>query len=489
MAFPHATQWRQLLKKGEISSRDLVEESYRKIKQLEPKLNAVISHNYQISITLAHTSDERIKAKDWGPMLGLPITLKDNYNWSGSPMTCGSKILEGYVSNYNATVVDKLLKAGAVPVAKTNMDEFAMGSSGEYSTYGPTRNPWDISRVSGGSSSGSIVSVAAQYVVSSLGSDTGGSVRLPGSFCSVTAMRPTYGTLSRYGLTSMASSLDVVGPCAVSAFEVAALLSTLVGHDPKDSTSIDLPRSELLYPLKPLDMKGVRIGLPEEYFGDGIDSGVRKVIESSIKEFESMGALISSVSLPHTPYAIDTYYLICVSEVSSNLARFDGIRFGHRTSQLSNLTDLISRTRDEAFGEEAKRRILLGAFCLNQGHIDEYYHRALKARNLITQDFNTAFEKVDFLLTPVSTSVAFPLGSKSKKPAEMYLTDVYSAATSLSGLPCLSLPGGFVDMPESHSKLPVGIQLIAPALSDVKLLQLAHAYQLINDQHLIQPML
>lgn len=489
MTFPHSTQWRALLQKGDISSRDLVEESFKKIKQYDPKLNAIISHYYEESIALSRKSDERIKNGERGAMMGLPVALKDNFNWSGSQMTCGSKILKGYVSNYNATVVDKLLRAGSIPIAKANMDEFAMGSSGEFSAYGPTLNPWDTQRVSGGSSSGSIVSVAAQYVVSSLGSDTGGSVRLPGSFCNVTAMRPTYGISSRYGLTSMASSLDVVGPCASSAFEVAALLSTLVGQDAKDSTSIDLPRCESLYPLNPLNLKGVRIGLPMEYFTDGIDASVRKVIDANISELEGMGASMIPISLPHTAYAIDTYYLICVSEVSSNLARFDGIRFGYRTSQSSSLIDLIAKTRDEGFGEEAKRRILLGAFCLNQGHVDEYYYRALKSRNLITQDFQEAFKKVDFLLTPVSPSVAFPLGSKSKDPAEMYLSDVYSAATSLSGLPCLSIPGGFVQSPESQAKLPVGIQLIAPALSDVKLLELAHAFQLSNTHHLTQPVL
>lgn len=489
MTLPHSTQWRTLLQKGDVSSRDLVEVSFKKIREFEPKLNAIISHYYEESIELSLKSDRRIKSGDRGAMVGLPIALKDNFNWSGSLMTCGSKILKGFTSHYNATVVDKLLRAGSIPIAKANMDEFAMGSSGEFSAYGPTLNPWDTQRVSGGSSSGSIVSVAAQYVVSSLGSDTGGSVRLPGSFCNVTAMRPTYGILSRYGLTSMASSLDVVGPCASSAFEVGALLSVLVGQDAKDSTSIELPKCESLYPLKPLDLRGIRVGLPREYFTDGIDPSVRKVIEKSIDEFKSMGASMIPISLPHTAYAIDTYYLICVSEVSSNLARFDGIRFGYRTSKSENLIDLIAKTRDEGFGEEAKRRILLGAFCLNQGHVDEYYHRALRARNLITQDFNKAFQEVDFLLTPVSPSVAFPLGSKSKDPAEMYLSDVYSAATSLSGLPCLSIPGGFVQLPNSPVRLPVGIQLIAPALSDVKLLELAHAFQLSNTHHLTQPVL
>ncbi|MFM8234073.1 MAG: Asp-tRNA(Asn)/Glu-tRNA(Gln) amidotransferase subunit GatA [Holophagaceae bacterium] len=489
MTFPHSTQWRTMLHKGEISSKDLIEESFNKINKYDPKLNALISHYYEESIHLARKSDKRIKDNDRGAMVGLPFALKDNFNWSGSHMTCGSKILKGYISNYNATVVNKLLNAGAIPIAKTNMDEFAMGSSGEFSAYGPTLNPWDNRRVSGGSSSGSVVSVSAQYVVSALGSDTGGSVRLPGSFCNVTAMRPTYGISSRYGLTSMASSLDVVGPCALSAFEVGALLSVIAGEDIQDSTSIKLPRCENLYPLRPLNLKGIRIGLPKEYFTEGIDPAVRQVIETSIREFENLGAVMVSVTLPHTSYAIDTYYLICVAEVSSNLARFDGIRFGHRTSKTSTLLNLIAKTRDEGLGEEAKRRILLGAFCLNQGHVDEYYYRALKARNLITRDFNEAFTNVDFLLTPVSPSVAFSLGAKSKDPAEMYLSDVYSAATSLSGLPCISVPGGFVRLPNSEYQLPVGIQLIAPIRSDVKLLELAHAFQLSNSYHLTQPKL
>jgi aspartyl-tRNA(Asn)/glutamyl-tRNA(Gln) amidotransferase subunit A len=451
-----------------------------RITSLDGSLNAILSTEPLLTETLARAAERRLAEGQRGPMLGIPVALKDNLNWEGALVTCGSKILSGYRAPYNATVVQRLLSAGAVPVAKTNMDEFAMGSSGEYSAFGPTRNPWDLTRVPGGSSSGSIVAVGAGYVPFALGSDTGGSVRLPASFCNVTALRPTYGVLSRYGVTAMASSLDQVGPVAHSAADLAAGLSVLAGSDPLDATSVDLPRQEALWPLQPAALQGLCIGLPSEYFGDGIAPGVRTVLESALGVFKAAGAELVEVSLPHTRYAIDAYYLICMSEVSSNLSRFDGVRYGLRREG-DTLSDLISETRDAGFGDEVKRRILLGTFCLSRGYYEAFYLKALKARTLITRDFLEAFKTVDVLATPVSPNVAFPLGDRTTDPMAMYLADLFTVTTALAALPCLSLPAGFSE------RLPVGLQLIGPPLQDVALLEIAHAFQQLTDHHLQTP--
>jgi aspartyl-tRNA(Asn)/glutamyl-tRNA(Gln) amidotransferase subunit A len=360
------------------------------------------------------------------------------------------------------------------------MDEFAMWSSGEYSAFGPTRNPWDPTRVPGGSSSGSVVAVAAGYAPFALGSDTGGSVRLPGAFCNVTALRPTYGVLSRYGVTAMASSLDQVGPVAGSAEDLAAGLSVMTGPDPLDATSIELPDAGRLSALRPACLKGLRIGLPREYFGDGIDPGARAVLEAALAALAGQGAELVELSLPHTPYAIDTYYLINTSEVSSNLARFDGLRYGERRPA-ATLQDTVADTRDQGFGPEAKRRILLGAFCLSRGYYDAFYLKALKARTLITRDFREAFARVDLLATPVSAGTAWPLGAMTTDPLAMYLADVFTVTVALAALPALSLPAGFT------SGLPVGLQLIGPSLRDVRLLEVGHAFQQITGHHLSRP--
>jgi aspartyl-tRNA(Asn)/glutamyl-tRNA(Gln) amidotransferase subunit A len=419
----------------------------------------------------------------------MPFVLKDNFNWAGTPMSCGSRILAGYRSPYHATVVRRLLEAGAVPLAKANLDEFAMGSSGEYSAFGPTRNPWDTARVPGGSSSGSVVAVAAGYAPLALGSDTGGSVRLPAAFCSVSALRPTYGVLSRYGLSAMASSLDQPGPVARSAAELAACLRVLAGRDPLDSTSIDLPGLERLDPLRPAELAGLRIGLPDEYFGAGIEAPVRACIEEALRVLESQGAALVRLSLPHTSVALDAYYLLCTSEVSSNLSRFDGARYGRR-AEGTGFHEALAATRDAGFGPEVKRRILLGTFCLSKGYYDAFYLKALKARTLIARDFAEAFARVDIIATPTSPSLPFLLGSKSADPMAMYLADAYSVAAPLASLPCLSIPAGFACPPDAPARpLPVGLQLIGPALSDVRLLELAHAFQLTTHHHLQTPAL
>jgi aspartyl-tRNA(Asn)/glutamyl-tRNA(Gln) amidotransferase subunit A len=408
------------------------------------------------------------------------VVFKDNLSWRGAPLGNGSRILGGYEAPYDATVVARLLEAGAVPLGKANMDEFAMGSSGEHCAAGPARNPWDPGRVPGGSSSGSVVAVSAGYAPFALGTDTGGSVRLPGSFCNVTALRPTYGALSRYGVTAMASSLDQVGPVAGSARDLAAALSVMAGPDPRDATSVDLPGRERLADLRPRNLEGLRVGIPREFLGEGLDAGVASTVRAALEELAALGAEMVEVSLPHTPYAIDTYYLLNTAEVSSNLARFDGVRYGRR-AEGTTLDGMVSRTRDEGFGPEVKRRILLGAFCLSRGYVEAFYLKAQKARTLITRDFEAAWTKVDLLAAPVSPCTAFPLGSKLADPLSMYLSDIFTVTPSLAALPAISIPAGLSD------GLPVGLQLIGPALSDVPLLEAAHAFQLATAHHLAAP--
>jgi len=484
MALGTAMDCRRDMDAGDLSSEVLVRAAFARIRALDGSLHAVLATDEPRSLALAKAADARLRKGERTPVLGLPIVLKDNLHWSGLPMTCGSRMLAGYVAPYDATVVRRLIEAGAIPIAKANLDEFAMGSSGEYSAFGPTRNPWNPSLVPGGSSSGSVVSVAAGYAPLALGSDTGGSVRLPASFCNVTALRPTYGVLSRYGLTAMASSLDQVGPIAATAEDLALAFSVMAGADPLDSTSVDLPGIERLAHLQVADLKGLRIGLPREYFADGLEPGVRDLLDAALGEFERQGAHLVDVSLPHTRYAIDTYYLLCTSEVSSNLNRFDGVRYGLRSrTPESSVVGMISETRDEGLGPEVKRRILLGTFCLSKGYYDAFYLKALKARTLITADFREAFTQADILVSPISPGTAFPFGAKTDDPLAMYLADAFTVPTALAGLPCLSMPAGFTD------GLPAGIQLIGPALSDVRLLEVAHAFQSVTRHHLETPTL
>jgi aspartyl-tRNA(Asn)/glutamyl-tRNA(Gln) amidotransferase subunit A len=482
MSAGKATDWREGLDTGDLSSEALVRDSFHRIRTLDDRLHAILALDENRSLRLARTADARLRAGDRSPVLGLPVVLKDNLHWSGLQVSCGSRIMDGYRAPYNATVVERLLRAGAIPIAKANLDEFAMGSSGEFSAFEATRNPWDPTRVPGGSSSGSVVAVSAGYAPLALGSDTGGSVRLPASFCNVTALRPTYGVLSRYGLTAMASSLDQVGPIATTAADLALAFGVMAGKDALDSTSVDLPGVERLGQLRPGNLKGLRIGLPAEYFADGLEPGVRNLLAEAIQIFASQGADIREVSLPHTRYAVDTYYLLCTSEVSSNLSRFDGVRYGHRASNES-LVQMIAESRDQGFGPEVKRRILLGTFCLSKGYYDAFYLKALRARALITRDFEQAFESVDVLATPVSTGTAFPFGAKLDDPLAMYLADIFTVPAPLAGIPCLSMPAGFT------GGMPVGIQLIGPALSDVLLLETAHAFQTLTRHHLETPSL
>ena len=484
MALGRAMDWRGGLDAGDLSSESLTRSAFDRIRAHDGVLRAILATDEARSLDLARRADARLRAGDRTPVLGLPVVLKDNLHWSGLSLTCGSRVLERYVAPYDATVVRRLLEAGAVPIAKANLDEFAMGSSGEYSAFGPARNPWDTSRVPGGSSSGSVVAVAAGYAPLALGSDTGGSVRLPASFCNVTALRPTYGVLSRHGLTAMASSLDQVGPIAATAADLALAFGVMAGTDPLDSTSVDLPDRERLADLRPLDLKGLHIGLPREYFADGLEPGVRDLLDNALRALKGQGAELVEVSLPHTRYAIDTYYLLCTSEVSSNLSRFDGVRYGLRTPAAEGgLPAMIARTRDQGLGDEVKRRILLGTFCLSKGYYDAFYMKALKARALIAEDFRAAFAQSDILASPVSPGTSFPFGATTDDPLSLYLADVFTVPTALAGLPCLSMPAGFT------GGLPAGIQLIGPALSDVRLLEAAHAFQSVTRHHLETPTL
>lgn len=465
---------------GEVSAESLAQNAIKRIDQMEHSLNAIISYNKEITTNAAKAADRRLTLGERGPMLGLPVVFKDNMHWKGLPLSNGSKIMKGYVAPYNATVVQRLLDAGAVPIAKTNMDEFAMGSSGEYSAFGPTRNPWNLDKTPGGSSSGSAVSVAAGYVPFALGSDTGGSVRLPGGFCNVTALRPTYGVLSRYGVTAMASSLDQVGPMGSSAQAVAAGLSVMAGIDKMDSNSVELTALERLINLRPTELKGLRIGLPKEYFTTSIEPGVKSTIESALLELESRGSELVEISLPHTSYAIDTYCLINTAEAYSNLAQFDGVRYGNRQPG-NTVSAMIEQTRSYGLGQEVKRRVLLGAFCLSKGNYDAFYIKATKTRSLIAKDFQEAFKCVDVIATPVSPVSTFSLGDKINDPISMYLADIFTVTPSLASLPAISIPAGFV------AGMPIGLQLIGRPLDDIKLLELACTFQKITDHHLKTP--
>ncbi|GJQ26011.1 MAG: glutamyl-tRNA(Gln) amidotransferase subunit A [Phycisphaerae bacterium] len=412
-----------------------------------------------------------------GALHGVPVAVKDVFCTDEGTTTCGSKMLAGFKSPYNAHCVERLLDAGAVIVAKTNTDEFAMGSSTENSAYFPTRNPWDPDRVPGGSSGGSVAAVAARIVPYALGSDTGGSIRQPASFCGVCGLKPTYGRVSRYGLVAFASSLDHVAPCATSAEGLARVLGCIAGKDARDSTSVDQPVPDYAAELgKPLG--SLRLGVPREYFGEGLDGEVRAAVEAAIEQYRKLGAAVADISLPHTKYTIACYYLICTAEASSNLARYDGVHFGHRTATGSDFIEMVAASRAEGFGPEVARRIMLGTYALSSGYYDAYYLKALKVRTLIARDFRAAFEKCDVIVSPTTPTAAFRLGEKCGDPLQMYLADIYTTAANLAGIPAASIPCGF-----TSDGLPIGLQLMAPAFAEARLLQVAHAYQQVTDYH------
>ncbi|MDR1841536.1 MAG: aspartyl/glutamyl-tRNA amidotransferase subunit A [Holophagales bacterium] len=479
---------REGLDSGDLSSEYLALRSIEKIKRLDGRINAINAEMGEFALNAARLADRRLRSNvdgrlrlngDRQPFLGIPVVVKDNMACKGQLFQNGSKITKGFISPFSATVVNRLLSAGAVPVARAAMDEFALGSSGEYHAFGPTRNPWDTSKVAGGSSSGSAAAVAAGYAPFALGSDTGGSVRLPGAFCGVSALRPTYGVLSRYGVTAMASSLDQVGPMAKHVEDIAMGFSVMAGVDPHDSTSVDLPGIQDLLPLIPKDLKNLKIG----YFaGDSVKAiqpAVQSCVSKALETLEGGGAKIINIDLPCASYALETYCLLNTAEVSSNLSRFDGVRYGNRVSS-SNLADMVAGSRNMHLGLEAKRRILLGTFCLSKGHYDAYYLKALKARNAIARSVMEIFNSIDFIVTPVSPITAFALGEKVADPLEMYMMDILTVLPALADIPALAVPAGLAD------GLPAGVQFIGPRLSDCDLLRLGYAFQQLTDHHLLE---
>lgn len=466
------------------TSRDLVQASLDAIEKLDGQLHCFQAVMADSALERAEAIDRvRTEGRELPPFAGVPIAIKDNMCMRGVPTTCSSKILEHFVPPYDATVIDKVHAAGLIPIGKTNLDEFAMGSSTENSAYMTTANPWDPERIPGGSSGGSAAAVAARIVPWALGSDTGGSIRQPAALCSVVGMKPTYGRVSRYGLVAFASSLDQIGPFARNAEDAAVLLSIISGHDPRDSTSINqaVPNYQQEIAQKP---DGFVIGLPKEYFPEGMDASLRSMLDTAIDVLKSVGVTVKEISLPHTPYAIAAYYLICTAEASSNLARYDGVVYGHRHKGAENLIEMYCKTRSEGFGAEVKRRIMLGTYVLSAGYYDAYYRRAQRVRTLLKQDFETAFKDVNAVVCPTSPTPAFKRGEKTGNPLEMYLSDVFTAPLNLAGLPGVSIPGGF-----TPNGLPLGLQLIGPALSESVLFRLAHAFQSATDHHLKAPAL
>jgi len=459
-----------------------VQESLARIGAIDGRLKSVLQTLDAPALARARQLDARPGPdRSALPLFGRPVGVKDNICTVDGRTTCGSRILENFHSPYDATAVERLHAAGAVVVAKTNLDEFAMGSSTENSAFGPTRNPWDPDRVAGGSSGGSIAAVAARLVPYALGSETGGSVRQPASFCGVTGLKPTYGRISRYGLVAFASSLDQIGPIAADARGVAELLRAMAGRDQRDSTSVDAPVPDYVALLDE-PMERVRIGIAREYFGEGLSSDVRRCVEAAVGTYRKLGAEVREISLPHSEYVIPCYYLVCTAEASSNLARFDGARYGRRAGNATDYIDMYAASRAEGFGAEVKRRIMLGTYALSSGYYDAYYLKALKVRTLIKRDFLRAFEQCDVILSPTTPTTAFRLGEKSDNPLEMYLSDIYNCAANLAGIPAISLPCGFSD-----TGLPVGLQLMAPHFGEDRLLRLAHAFQQATEFHTRKP--
>jgi aspartyl-tRNA(Asn)/glutamyl-tRNA(Gln) amidotransferase subunit A len=474
---------REALETGRTSSVELVGAALERARTQGARLGAFLHLRERAALAEAAVADARRKreGRPRSPLDGIPVAVKDNFSQAGEPVGCASRILEGYVAPYDATAVARLAQAGAVIVGRTNMDEFAMGSSTENSARGPARNPWDLARVPGGSSGGSAAAVAAGIVPVAFGSDTGGSIRQPAACCGVVGMKPTYGRVSRHGLVAFASSLDQIGPFARTAADAAAALAAVAGHDPRDSTSLPDPVPDYAAALTG-DVSGLVIGLPREYFvEEGVDPGVLARVREAVEVLQAAGAKVRELSLPHTRHAVAVYYLIATAEASSNLARFDGVRYGHRAAGAGRLRDLYERSRSEGFGAEVKRRILLGTYVLSAGYYDAYYRKAQQVRTLLRRDFDEAFARCDLIATPTITDPAFRLGENVEDPLRMYLSDVYTVAAPLAGIPGLSLPCGFV------RGLPVGLQLLGPPLAEATLFRAADAYQRITQHHLARP--
>ncbi|MBJ7424729.1 MAG: Asp-tRNA(Asn)/Glu-tRNA(Gln) amidotransferase subunit GatA [Akkermansiaceae bacterium] len=464
------TQLRKQLAAGEITPTAILENLASEIAARDVKTGAYLSHDLKSALAEAATADLSL------PLGGIPIAIKDNINVLGQPCTCASKFLENYIAPYDATVIQKLRAAGAIPFGRMNQDEFAMGSSTENSALQKTCNPHDSSRIAGGSSGGSAAAVADGTAYVALGSDTGGSIRQPASHCGVVGLKPSFGRVSRYGLVAFASSLDQIGSLTQTVEDAARILQVIAGFDPADSTSLDVPVPDYLAHLND-GVQGLKLGVPKEYFGDGIDTAVREQVEKAVQSLALKGAEIVEISLPHTEYAIATYYVIAPAEASSNLSRFDGIRYGHRASNPVDILDLYKKSREEGFGPEVKRRIILGTYLLSSGYYGGYYDRAQKVRTLIRRDFETAFLTVDAILSPVAPSPARKIGTLTEDPLQEYLADIFTIAANLAGIPGISVPCGTVDS-GSGTKLPVGLQILGPHLGEAKLLQIAKAAEM-----------
>lgn len=462
----------ELLHHRKVTAREVLTAFLKRIAQVEGKVQAYMAVTGREALGMATRLDRRLaRGEDVGPLAGIPLAIKDVICTQGIPTTCSSRILDGFVPPYDATVVRRLTQAGMVLLGKTNMDEFAMGSSTENSGYKVTRNPWDLSRVPGGSSGGSAAAVAADLCAGALGSDTGGSIRQPAALCGIVGLKPTYGRISRYGLVAFASSLDQIGPMTKDVRDAAILLNVIAGYDPCDSTSVDAPLPDYTAALGK-EIKGLRIGIPDEYFVEGTDPEVEKAIRQAISVLESLGAKAERITLRHTEYAVATYYLVATAEASSNLARYDGVKYGIRAPASKDLLTMYTKTRQEGFGAEVKRRIMLGTYALSAGYYDAYYLKALKVRTLIRRDFEEAFKRCEVIVTPTAPSAAFRLGEKTEDPLTMYLSDIFTISANLAGIPGISLPCGF-----TKTGLPIGLQLLGKPLDEETLLQVAFAYE------------
>ena len=470
---------RDFLRRREISPGEALQALEDRINTVDPKIGAYLVHD------LAAATAEAEKADVSLPLGGIPIAIKDLINVEGQQCTCASRILRGYRAPYSATVIERLRAHGAIPFGRMNMDEFAMGSSTENSSAQVTRNPWDLSRVPGGSSGGSAAAIAADIAFGALGSDTGGSIRQPAALSGIVGFKPSYGRVSRFGLVAFASSFDQIGPLTKTVRDSALLMNAIAGHDSRDSTSLNALVPDYTANLG-RDLKGIRVGLPKEYMIEGVDPVVKSAVMAAVKQLSSLGAEIAEVSLPHTDYAISVYYILATAEASANLARFDGVRYGHRAENVSSLFDHYARTRAEGFGAEVKRRIILGTYVLSSGYYDAYYLRAQKVRELIRQDFVRAFEKVEALVSPTSPTPAFKLGEKTTDPLQMYLADIFTNAANLAGICGISVPCGFAQS-ENGKKLPIGLQLLGKALDEARIFQIAHAYEQSTDWHKVRP--
>ena len=476
-------QLHHLLKQRTVSSREATEAFLARIETTDSRINAFITVVADHALAAADAADRRIADGDCAPLTGIPLALKDIFLTEGVRTTCASRMLQEFIAPYDATAWARLKKQGAVLLGKLNQDEFAMGSSSENSAFGPTRNPWDIERIPGGSSGGSAAAIAAQQAIATLGTDTGGSIRQPASHCGCVGLKPTYGRVSRYGVIAYASSLDQVGPVTRDVTDAALLLQSIAGHDPLDSTSIDQAVPDYTASLKN-DIKGLKIGLPKEYFIDGLDSDVQRSMDTAIDHLRSQGAEFIEVSLPHTSYAVACYYLIATAEASSNLARYEGVRFGNRADDSQGLLEMMMQSRAEGFGAEVKRRIMLGTYALSSGYYDAYYLKAQKVRTLIQRDFTEAFANVDILLTPVAPTPAFKISEKSADPLQMYLSDIFTIPVNLAGICGISVPAR-----PSSTGLPIGLQLIGRPFGEETILRAAYSFEQTTDWHRQKAML